>query len=208
MKKIILLVLFVLMGLSLVGCDRGWDYNVSVISTDDISLYDIDSLDEKQEIKQEISLFNNIYETEYKNIKFDDLDDNYHGRKGYYKFNYKTSKETIDLKIELIEADKYLLDFIRVAVKYEDELYIYKFYDEKEEIFDKENDPTLIKHFESKSLITDKLNLNVLKEELNELTIIYWIEEGENVTSTGEINNSYKKGIYKIKSMNLKISIS
>lgn len=209
MRKIILIVLLLFMLFSFSACDRNYNYYVQVVSTDEVFLYYIDEEDAKNELLDEKSLFNSYFGTEYKDINFDDLqNNNTRWYVGCFTFKFETSNDIIDLKMELIDADKYLLDFIRVGVIFQDEIYIYKFYDKKEQMYDKENDPLSILHFENSSLITDSLNFDVIKDEFNELSIIYWIEEGEGVTPNGDLDKNYSKQRYKMGDMNLKISIS
>lgn len=209
MRKIILIVLLLFMLFSFSACDRNYNYYVQVVSTDEVFLYYIDEEDAKNELLDEKSLFNSYFGTEYKDINFDDLqNNNTRWYVGCFTFKFETSNDIIDLKMELIDADKYLLDFIRVGVIFKDEIYIYKFYDKKEQMYDKENDPLSILHFENSSLITDSLNFDVIKDEFNELSIIYWIEEGEGVTPNGDLDKNYSKQRYKMGDMNLKISIS
>ncbi len=209
MRKIILIVLLLFMLFSFSACDRNYNYYVQVVSTDEVFLYYIDEEDAKNELVDEKSLFNSYFGTEYKDINFDDLqNNNTRWYVGCFTFKFETSNDIIDLKMELIDADKYLLDFIRVGVIFQDEIYIYKFYDKKEQMYDKENDPLSILHFENSSLITDSLNFDVIKDEFNELSIIYWIEEGEGVTPNGDLDKNYSKQRYKMGDMNLKISIS
>ena len=209
MRKFILIVLLLFMLFSFSACDRNYNYYVQVVSTDEVFLYYIDEEDAKNELVDEKSLFNSYFGTEYKDINFDDLqNNNTRWYVGCFTFKFETSNDIIDLKMELIDADKYLLDFIRVGVIFQDEIYIYKFYDKKEQMYDKENDPLSILHFENSSLITDSLNFDVIKDEFNELSIIYWIEEGEGVTPNGDLDKNYSKQRYKMGDMNLKISIS
>lgn len=94
--------------------------------------------------------------------------------------------DTCNLSLKLVDANKYVIDFLRVAIIIDGELRVYKYYDKNEEIYHKEDDPDSILHFNSKSDIFNELTVELSSGEPKEVIVFIWIEEAELYDKNGE----------------------
>ena len=106
------------------------------------------------------------------------------------------TNDTYNLSLKLVDANKYVVDFLRVGIIVDGELNVYKYYEKSEEIYHKENDPDSILHFNSTNEIFSELMVDFSAGETKEIVIFIWIEESELYDKNGErytgwADNSY-----------------
>ena len=185
MKKIICSILSFGFLLTLVGCDKSH-----------LCSLDIQCLNEKASIVvggEQLASFNfsskelNHQPLErYSNIDFANPEINL-SNANVNKFEIISStNDTYNLSLELVDANKYVVDFLRVGIIVDNELRVYKYYDKRENIYHKENDPDTILHFNSKSEIFSELTIDFSAEESKEIFTFIWIEEAELYNKNGE----------------------
>ena len=185
MKKIFfgILISFVLM--SLFGCDKShlcsfdiicYNENISVIvEGESYNSFTFSSDD-----------FNRQPKDRYSFIDFTDNEYNNSNAK-IHKFEITSLvDDTYNLSLKLVDANKYVIDFLRVAIVVDGELRVYKYYDKNEKIYHKEDDPDSILHFNSKSEIFNDLTINLSTGESKEVIVFIWIEEAELYDNSGE----------------------
>ena len=97
-----------------------------------------------------------------------------------------STKDTYNLSLKLVDANKYVVDFLRIGIIIDGQLSVYKYYDKSEELYHKENDPDSILHFDSKSEIFSELTVDFSAGEIKEIIIFIWIEEAELYDRNGE----------------------
>ena len=118
-----------------------------------------------------------------------------------------STKDTYNLSLKLIDANKYVVDFLRIGIIIDGQLSVYKYYDKSEELYHKENDPDSILHFDSKSEIFSELTVDFSAGEIKEIIIFIWIEEAELYDRNGERYTGWADKSYNASPIMLSIEI-
>lgn len=107
----------------------------------------------------------------------------------------------------LTQPNKYVIDYVRVAILIDSELKVYKYYDEKEGIYHKDNDPDTLLHFKSKNEIFDNLEISFEENETKEMVVFVWIEEAELYDENGQRDKGWADKSYNATPINLNLGI-
>ena len=106
-------------------------------------------------------------------------------------------KDSCRISLALIDANRYVLDFLRVGIVIDGEVRIYQDYDEDEASASKESnrDPALF--FSSDSEIFKELTVDLSREEAKEIAIFVWLEESELYDENGERYKGWEDTSYR-----------
>ena len=206
MKKFNLLFILVLFIILLSGCDKIYICELDVKSSNSEVNFVVDG---------EIVI--NHYQFTEKNMNRSPLD-NYSNidftlKESYsianvFKFEILSSSDkTYNLSLELNEANKYVIDFLRIGIVIDENVKVYKYYEDSEKIYHRENDPDSILHFKSKNEIFDELSINLKANEQKEILFFVWIEEAELYDKDGNRYTGYKDKSYDASEIYLKFEI-
>ena len=88
--------------------------------------------------------------------------------------------------IKISEQNKYVNDFLRVAIVVNDEFTAYKYYDKDENIYHKENEPDTLINFDSQYEIFDDFSIDFMAGETKKIIVFVWIEKLEFYNDNGE----------------------
>ncbi|MBR2340913.1 MAG: hypothetical protein IKA72_00695 [Clostridia bacterium] len=185
MKKAIYSILSLGFAFTLVGCDKSH-----------LCSLDVQCLNENVSIVvdgEKLNSFNFSSEglnhqpsERYSNIDFANPENN-PSNANVNKFEIESlTSDTYNLSLELVKANKYVVDFLRVGIIVDNELRVYKYYDKRENIYHKENDPESMLHFNSKSEIFSEWTIDFSAGESKEIFTFIWIEEAELYNKNGE----------------------
>ena len=203
----ILIVIFLFsLVISLVSCDIGYFCSLDVLCSNENA-----SIIEK---KKKVNSFNfsgvqlnRPPLQNYSTMDFTSKESDGFGA-NIYRFEVSGSdKDTYNLSLKLVEANRYVVDFLRVGIIIDGELRVYKYYDKHETIYHKENDPDTLLHFHSKRVIFNDLNVDFSADETKEIVIFVWIEEAELYDKNGESYTGWKDKSYKTSSISLSLEI-
>lgn len=192
--------------LSLVSCDRSHlcsldvlcpNENISIIVNGEVS--DSFNFSSKDFNMQPLENFSNIDFTDNKN-------DNSNIK--IHKFELASlTNDTYNLSLRLVDANKYVVDFLRVGIIIDGELTVYKYYESSEKLYYKENDPDSILHFSSKSEIFNEVIVDFSAGETKEIVVFIWIEEAELYDKNGERNKGWADKSYNASPIMLKMEV-
>lgn len=130
--------------------------------------------------------FNHQPQEKYSNIDFTNVESNA-SNANVNKFEISSlTNDTYNLSLKLVDANKYVVDFLRVGIIVDGKLNVYKYYEKSEEIYHKENDPDSIIPFNSKNEVFSELTVDFSAGETKEIVIFIWIEESELYDKNGE----------------------
>lgn len=185
MKKMFCSILISVLLFSLVSCDRSHLCSLDVLCSNENASIVVDG--------EKVTSFNfsskglNHQPSEnYSNIDFTNTENNL-SNANVNKFEITSSADdTYNLSLKLVDANTYVVDFLRVGIIVDGELRVYKYYDQSEELYHKENDPDSILHFNSKSEIFNEITVDFSAGETKEIVIFIWIEEAELYDKNGE----------------------
>lgn len=185
MKKIVAFIIMCFTCFTLVGCDKSHLCSFDILcSNENISV--IVEGESYNSFTFSSDDFNSQPKDRYSFIDFTANEDNNSNAK-MHKFEITSLvDDTCNLSLKLVDANKYVIDFLRVAIIIDDELRVYKYYDKNEEIYHKEDDPDSILHFNSKSDIFNELTVELSSGEPKEVIVFIWIEEAELYDKNGE----------------------
>lgn len=204
MKKIWSLIILIGIMLTLSSCDKRYVYSLDVKSLDENLNYIID--DEMYESYQYYCDFMNFNcKTNYSDIDFlgNDI-----GLSIPYQFELLSKVDgTYSMSLELLNNKQYVVDFLRIAVIIDDTVKVYKYYDENEVIFHKENDPETILHFNSETEIFNDFTIDLLENEPKTIKILVWIEEAELYDARGNRHKGWQDHSYDATPVELSLEI-
>ena len=185
MKKIVAFIIMCFTFFTLVGCDKSHLCSLDILcSNENISV--IVEGESYNSFTYSSDAFNSQPKDRYSFIDFTANEDNNSNAK-MHKFEITSLvDDTCNLSLKLVDANKYVIDFLRVAIIIDGELRVYKYYDKNEEIYHKEDDPDSILHFNSKSDIFNELTVELSSGEPKEVIVFIWIEEAELYDKNGE----------------------
>ena len=185
MKKMIFCIILLVLLVLLVSCDRDYicSFNVECLNENINVIADGKESKSLSFISED---FNMQPKENYININFSEFDnDTSYAKKYRFEINSKVN-QTYNLSLRLDEANKYVRDFLRVAVVIDGKLSVYKFCDKYEDIYHKQNDPDTLLHFNSETIIFNDLYIDITKEKSKEVILFIWIEEAELYDNNGE----------------------
>ena len=195
MKKTICCILLLVLLFSLASCDMSHLCSLDILCSNDNASIVVDG-EKVSSFNFSTEGFNILPKENYSKIDFSKRDD--HTSHDYrYKFKIASSTNgTYKLSLKLIDDNKQVRDFLRVAIIVDNELTVYKYYDIFENIYHRENDPDSILHFNSKHEIFNELPITFFAGEEKEITIFIWIEESELYDRSGERYTGWKDKSY------------
>ena len=210
MKKSICVILMAVLLLCFTGCDRSYTCSLDVQCAGNDHWLIVDDV-EQDEYCFSLEMFNSWPLTFYSSIdlRSDGEDPDWH-EDDYMKERFEVYSyvdDTYTLTMELNDSDKYLLDFLRVAIIVDGELRVYKYNNWFEKIYHEENDPDTILHFNSKKEIFDDIEMHLSAGESKEIVIFYWLEESELYDRNGERLRGWADKSYDANSIYLKLNI-
>ncbi|MBO7196391.1 MAG: hypothetical protein J6V80_03560 [Clostridia bacterium] len=185
MKKTLCSILISVLLFTLASCDRSHLCSLDVLCSNENASIVVDG-EKVNSFNFSSEGFNHQPLENYSNIDFTNTESNV-SNANVNKFEITSStNDTYNLSLELVETNKYVVDFLRVGIIIDGELSVYKYYDKREELYHKENDPDSILHFNSKSEIFSELTVDFSAGETKEIVIFIWIEEAELYDKNGE----------------------
>ncbi|MBE5731271.1 MAG: hypothetical protein E7350_04915 [Clostridiales bacterium] len=184
MKKMLYIILISALLFSLVSCDKSYLCSLEVLCSNENMSIIVDG-EASNSIEFSSYEFNRQPSEYYSRIDFTSNENGSEAK--MHKFEIAClADDTCTLSLKLVDANKYVVDFLRVGIIVEGELRVYKYYDESETIYHKENDPESILHFNSESEIFNGLTVDLSAGETTEIVIFIWIEEAEQYDNNGE----------------------
>ncbi len=207
MKKICSLIVLIGIILTLSSCDRMYVYSLDVKSLDENLSYVID--DEMYNSYQYyLNKLNWGFKREYSEMDFFSDDNDFTLHSLMYQFELLSQIDnTYNMSLKLLNNNKYVVDFLRVAIVIDDSLKVYKFYDKNEVIYHKENDPDTILHFNSETEIFNDLTVDLLENESKTIKIFAWVEEAELYDARGNRYTGYRDHSYDADTIMLSLEI-
>ncbi len=195
MKKTICSILISVLLLSIVSCDRSHLCSLDVLCSNENANLVVDG-EASDSFNFSSKEFNHQPLENYSNIDFTSNENNV-SNANVNKFEITSStNDTYNLSLKLVDANKYVVDFLRVGIIVDGEVRVYKYYDKSEELYHKENDPDSILHFNSKSEIFNELTIDFSAGETKEIAIFIWIEEAELYDKNGERHKGWADKSY------------
>lgn len=146
MKKALCSILISALLFPLVSCDRSHLCSLDLLCSNENASIVVDG-----EAYDSFNFSSNEFNMQplenYSNIDFTSNENNGSNAK-MHKFEIASlANDTYNLSLKLVDANKYVIDFLRVGIIIDGELRVYKYYDNREELYHKENDPDSILHF-------------------------------------------------------------
>ncbi len=185
MKRMICSILLFVLLFSFVSCDRSHLCSLDVVCSDENISVVVDG-EAHDSFNFSSNDFNRQPLENYSQIDFYDTKSN-SSNANIYKFEITSLvNDTYSLSLNLIDENKYVVDFLRIGISVDGKLRVYKYFDKREEIYHKENDPGSILHFNSKSEIFSELEIDISQGESKQITVFIWLEEAELYDKSGE----------------------
>ena len=205
MKKAICSILILILLLSLMSCDRSHLCSLDVLCSNENASLIVDG-EKVNSFKFSSNELNQQPLERYSNIDFTSEESNNSNAK-VYKFEISSlAEDTYNISLKLVDANKYVVDFLRVGIAIDNELKVYKDYDKYEELYQMESDDGLL-HFNSKSEIFNDLTVDFSAGETKEVVIFIWIEESELYDKNGERYTGWADKSYKASPIVLNLEI-
>ena len=205
MKRTVCGILIIILLLSLAGCDRSHLCSLDVLCSNDNASIVVDG-EEVDSFNFSSNDFNEQPLENYSNIDFLSGENDAVNAK-IHKFEIKSEADaTYNLSLKLVDANKYVVDFLRVGVVIDGLAHVYKDYDKFEELYQKESDDGLL-HFNSKNEIFNDLTVSLSADETKEITVFIWIEEAELYDRNGERYTGWADKSYKASPIVLSLEI-
>lgn len=205
MKRTVCGILIIILLLSLAGCDRSHLCSLDVLCSNDNASIVVDG-EEVDSFNFSSNDFNEQPLENYSNIDFLSGENDAVNAK-IHKFEIKSEAgATYNLSLKLVDANKYVVDFLRVGVVIDGVAHVYKDYDKFEELYQMESDDELL-HFNSKNEIFNDLTVSLSSGEAKEITVFIWIEEAELYDRNGERYTGWADKSYKASPIVLSLEI-
>ena len=183
MKRITACALLLVLLFLLVGCDTVHTYSLDIaIKNENISVL-VDGV-EHDTYQLADRYFNHAMMANYSNIDFDSYEEDLYVQK--YVFSLKAdASDTYNISLKLIDANKHVVDMVRIAIIIDGQVNVYKHNDLLERIYHEENDPDSIIAFKSMQVVFEDIALYIEGGEVKEIAVFVWIEEAECYYITG-----------------------
>ncbi len=195
MKKTVCGILISVLLFSLGSCDRSHLCSLYILCSNENASIVVDG-EKIDSFTFSSEGFNHQPLENYSNIDFTNNENNV-SNAYVNKFEITSlTDDTYNLSLRLVDANRYVVDFLRVGIIVDGELTVYKYYDKHEELYHKENDPDSILHFNSKSEVFNGLTVGLSAGETKEIVIFIWIEEAELYDKNGERHKGWADKSY------------
>ncbi len=195
MKKTVCSILISVLLFFLVSCDRSHLCSLDILCSNENASIVVDG-EKVDSFTFSSETFNHQPLENYSNIDFTNNENNV-SNADVNKFEITSlTNATYNLSLRLVDANRYVVDFLRVGIIVDGELAVYKYYDKHEELYHKENDPDSILHFNSKSEVFNELTVGFSAGETKEIIIFIWIEEAELYDKNGERHKGWADKSY------------
>lgn len=205
MKRAVCGILIIILLFLLAGCDRSHLCSLDVLCSNENASIVVDG-EEVDSFNFSSNDFNEQPLENYSNIDFLSGENDTTNAK-MHKFEIKSEAgATYNLSLKLVDANKYVVDFLRVGVVIDGVAHVYKDYDKFEELYQTESDDGLL-HFNSKSEIFNDLTVSLSSGEAKEITVFIWIEEAELYDRNGERYTGWADKSYKASPIVLSLEI-
>ena len=205
MKRTVCGILIIIFLFSLVGCDRSHLCSLDVLCSNENASIIVDG-EEVDSFNFSSNDFNEQPLENYSNIDFLSGENDAVNAK-IHKFEIKSEAgATYDLSLKLVDANKYVVDFLRVGVVIDGVAHVYKDYDKFEELYQTESDDGLLR-FNSKNEIFNDLTVSLSAGEAKEITVFIWIEEAELYDRNGERYTGWADKSYKASPIVLNLEV-
>ena len=206
MKKTVCVALVSAILLLLFGCDRSHLCSLDVLCTGSAGIV------AEGETLSSFSFTSKGFNLQplefYTNIDFSDTEEG-GSNANVYKFGLAASEtRTHILSLKLTDANKYVIDFLRVGIVIDGEARVYKDYDKTEDLAEGENDELLPEFFSSKSEIFTRLSLDLTEGEIKEVSVFIWLEEAELYDKDGKRYTGWADKSYKASPIKLTLEIN
>ncbi|MBE6533268.1 MAG: hypothetical protein E7676_07255 [Ruminococcaceae bacterium] len=205
MKKAICSILISILLFSLMSCDRSHLCSLDVLCSNENASLIVEG-EKVNSFNFSSNELNQQPLEKYSNIDFTSEENNNSNSK-VYRFEISSlAEDTYNLSLKLVDANKYVVDFLRVGIVVDDELKVYKDYDKFEELYQMESDDELL-HFNSKSEIFNDLTVDFSAGETKEVVVFIWIEESELYDKNGERYTGWADKSYKASPIVLSLEV-
>lgn len=206
MKKVFNIILIILSLIIITGCDKGYSSNLDVFCNNELVKIIVND-EELNYYNFNYSYFNQQIKANYSDINFNDIDNDYtYSTKNKFLVKSKIN-QTCNLSLNITRENKYVTDFLRVAIIIDNELLVFKYFEENEHIYNKEDDPDTLLYFNSKNEIFNNLSIDLVSNETKEIVVVIWIEESELYNSKGEHYKGWADKSYDATPIMLKLEI-
>lgn len=206
MKKIVCSILISVLLFSLASCDRTYSSSLDILSSNDNASIVVDGK-ASDSFSFSSDDFNSQPQTRYSYIDFINAEDNHETVK-IHKFEIASSaNDTYSLSLKLIDANRYVIDFLRVGIVVDGKLSVYKYYDKYETIYHKEDDPDSILHFNARSEVFSEFAVELSAGETKEIVVFIWIEEAELYDKNGNRYTGWADKSYDATPIHLSLEI-
>lgn len=205
LKKAICSILISILLFSLMSCDRSHLCSLDVLCSNENASLIVEG-EKVNSFNFSSNELNQQPLEKYSNIDFTSEENNNSNSK-VYRFEISSlAEDTYNLSLKLVDANKYVVDFLRVGIVVDDELKVYKDYDKFEELYQMESDDELL-HFNSKSEIFNDLTVDFSAGETKEVVVFIWIEESELYDKNGERYTGWADKSYKASPIVLSLEV-
>ena len=125
---------------------------------------------------------------EFDDIDFYDYDSEHGDVTTSYRFSIVSSESaTYNLSLELVDANRYLIDLLRVAIVIDGGLIgVYKYNNWYDPPIQRIHDPEFTTFFESKKVVFNQLSIDTFADTANEIAIYVWFGHGEMYNVLGQ----------------------
>jgi hypothetical protein len=207
----------------LCGCDKIYRIDVKVNSTNDIRFSKTFDFEETftelelSDLRLNSSCFYNFKFFDFEEIKktngyiclnpdIADQSSNRYVGISFYMMN-QTDK-TINYSLALNGANDYLIDFLRVLIITDDEMTLYRDFEENELIHDEESSYENTKYFQDDNNVFSNLTFDLKANEPERFIILVWEEEDELYDDEGHRLTGYKDHSYDVNDIDLELTFS
>lgn len=111
------------------------------------------------------------------------------------------------LTMSLIDANKHVIDFLRVGILIDGEVKVYKDYDKYEDLHGREADSAPTLFFNSDSEVFNDLTVEIPAGESKEIAVFIWIDESELYDRNGNRYTGWADKSYKASPIVLNLEI-
>jgi hypothetical protein len=207
----------------LCGCDKTFQIDVKVNSTNDLRFSKTFDFEETfDELKISESRFNGSCLYNFKSFDFEEIkktngytcmdpriaDNTSEIYVGISFYLMNSTDKTIKYRLALNGANGYLIDYLRVLIIADDEMTMYKDFEENEKVHDAANECENTKYFEDDKNVFSDLSLDLKANEPKRFIILVWEEEDELYDDEGQRLTGYKDHSYDVNGIDLELTFS
>lgn len=112
------------------------------------------------------------------------------------------------LGMSLVDANKHVIDFLRIGILIDGEVKVYQDYDKYEDIYGREQNSAQVLFFNSDSEVFNNITVDIPAGEVKEVTVFIWIEESELYDRNGNRYTGWADKSYKASPIVLNLEIN